>query len=244
MRFLSEDEDASIGGPRRLCQRTASVTCGGVSRGPGGGRGGPHAPDPHHDPSGRMLSCHPCGPSGRPGGGLAERPRRQDCTARARTSGRSRQGRRGRQRSLRLRPLHLAHFQVPGGRQAFCGPLRRPDRRCPVRDAAGPGGQPGAGRGQRDWPWPAWSPAGPGAACSRSGRRLRAGTGARSLSWGSRGAGWGGRMPEPRSRRVFPGLEGRLGLASAPGDATRPPASWNRGQGRAALGAVKSGRVW
>lgn len=115
---------------------------------------------------------------------------------------------------------------------------------CPVRDAAGPGGQPGAGRGQRDWPWPAWSPAGPGAACSRSGRRLRAGTGARSLSWGSRGAGWGGRTPEPRSRRVFPGLEGRLGLASAPGDATRPPASWNRGQGRAALGAVKSGRVW
>lgn len=70
---------------------------------------------------------------------------------------------------------------------------------CPVRDAAGPGGQPGAGRGQRDWPWPAWSPAGPGAACSRSGRRLRAGTGARSLSWGSRGAGWGGRTPEPRS---------------------------------------------
>lgn len=115
---------------------------------------------------------------------------------------------------------------------------------CPVRDAAGPGGQPGAGRGQRDWPWPAWSPAGPGAACSRSGRRLRAGTGARSLSWGSRGAGWGGRTLEPCSRRVFPGLEGRLGLASAPGDATRPSASWNRGQGRAALGAVKSGRVW
>lgn len=115
---------------------------------------------------------------------------------------------------------------------------------CPVRDAAGPGGQPGAGRGQRDWPWPAWSPAGPGAACSRSGRWLRAGTGARSLSWGSRGAGWGGRTPEPRSRRVFPGLEGRLGLTSAPGDATRPPASWNRGQGHAALGAVKSGRVW
>lgn len=115
---------------------------------------------------------------------------------------------------------------------------------CPVRDAAGPGGQPGAGRGQRDWPWPAWSPAGPGAACSRSGRRLRAGTGARSLSWGSRGAGWGGLTPEARSRRVFPGLEGRLGLASAPGDATRPSASWNRGQGRAALGAVKSGRVW
>lgn len=189
----------------------ALPTCGGVSRGPGGGRGGPHAPDPHHDPSGRMLSCHLCGPSGRPGGGLAERPRRQDCTARARTSGRSRQGRRGRQRSLRLRPLHLAHFQVPGGRQAFCGPLRRPDRRCPVRDAAGPGGQPGAGRGQRDWPWPAWSPAGPGAACSRSGRRLRAGTGARSLSWGSRGAGWGGRTPEPRSPQAWRG-----GSASRP----------------------------
>lgn len=161
--------------------------------------------------------------------------------------GRGRAGGHGRAarapRSLRLRPLPLAHFQVPGARQAFCGPLRRPDRLS------------GAGcrrtrRAARCRPWAeglalagvvaSW------ARCSLQQERTPApgGDGSAVPELGLAGRGGVGRAPEPRSRRVFPGLEGRLGLASAPGDATRPSASWNRGQGRAALGAVKSGCVW
>lgn len=42
-------------------------------RGYWGGAGWPHTPDPHHVPSGLMLSCHPCGPSGTTRRGLGWR---------------------------------------------------------------------------------------------------------------------------------------------------------------------------